>query len=64
MEKRNPGGIAPAAIYATSLDEERQAKLRELIRFQLPTGPDASVLFMGKSMGCEGHYMIHDKDRR
>ncbi|HEU4886186.1 MAG TPA: class I SAM-dependent methyltransferase [Longimicrobium sp.] len=48
------GGQGPAPGYAASLDEERQAALRELIRRRLPFAPDGSTTLTARAWAVRG----------
>jgi hypothetical protein len=48
------GGQGPAPGYAASLDDERQAALRERIRDRLPFAPDGSIPLTARSWAVRG----------
>ena len=48
------GGQGPAPGYAASLDEERQAALRELIHARLPFAPDGSIPLTARAWAVQG----------
>lgn len=48
------GGQGPAPGYAASLDEERQAALRECIRTRLPFAPDGSIPLTARAWAVQG----------
>lgn len=47
-------GQGPAGAYAVSLDEERQAALRERLRAALPSGPDGSISLTARAWAVRG----------
>ena len=48
------GGQGPAAGYATSLNDERRAALREQLRATLPFAPDGSIPLMARAWAARG----------
>lgn len=48
------GGQGPAPGYAVSLDEDRQAALRERIRGGLPVAPDGSISLTARAWAVQG----------
>jgi SAM-dependent methyltransferase len=48
------GGQGPAPGYAASLDEERRAALRELIRGRLPLAADGSITLYARAWAVRG----------
>jgi SAM-dependent methyltransferase len=48
------GGQGPAPGYTVSLDEERRAALRELIRARLPFAPDGSITLTARAWAVRG----------
>ena len=48
------GGQAPAPAYAMSLDDERRAKLRDLIRSRLPIEGDGSMRLVSRAWAVKG----------
>ena len=48
------GGQGPAPGYAASLDENRRAALRELIRGRLPFAPDGSIPLTARAWAVWG----------
>jgi SAM-dependent methyltransferase len=48
------GGQGPAPGYAGSLDEDRRAVLRELIRSRLPVAPDGSIRLTARAWAVRG----------
>jgi SAM-dependent methyltransferase len=48
------GGQGPAPAYAMSLAEADRAKLRELLRSRLPTGPDGTVALTARAWAVRG----------
>lgn len=48
------GGQGPAPGYAVSLNEERQARLRERLRATLPTGPDGTIQLIARAWAVQG----------
>ncbi len=48
------GGQGPAPKYATSLDDERRAALREYLRTHVPTDPDGSIHLIARAWAVRG----------
>ncbi len=48
------GGHAPAPRYVMSLDEERRAALRDLLRSRLPIQPDGSIPLIARAWAVRG----------
>jgi hypothetical protein len=48
------GGQGPASGYAITLDDERQAMLREQVRASLPLAPDGSVHLTARAWAVRG----------
>ena len=48
------GGQGPAPAYAMSLPEDRRISLRELIRSNLPVGPDCSIQLTARAWAVRG----------
>jgi SAM-dependent methyltransferase len=48
------GGQAPAPAYAMSLDEDRRARLRDLIRSRLPIEGDGSMRMVSRAWAAKG----------
>jgi hypothetical protein len=48
------GGQGPAPAYAMSLTEQHRDALRDLLRDQLPSGPDGSIRLTAKAWAVRG----------
>ena len=53
------GGQGPAPGYAISLDEDRQAELRERIRADLPVASDGSIDLVARAWAVRGRVLRH-----
>lgn len=47
-------GQGPASGYATSLDDQQRAELRELLRSRLPTASDGSISLVARAWAVKG----------
>ena len=48
------GGQGPAPAYCASLDDGKQAELRELLRVRLPTKPDGTIRLTARAWAVQG----------
>lgn len=48
------GGQGPAPGYAMTLDDDRRARLRELVRSRLPFRPDGSIALVARAWAVRG----------